>query len=154
MCAIIDANVAGEVFGRGRPAAGLKFFKWIDQGAGRLVLGGHLRAELVKTSAREWVRQALLAGRIRNVSDIGVDDRTDELRNRQECKSNDPHVIALAQISRARLLYSNDGRLHEDFNNKNLIDDPWGKIYSTRRHKDFRKSHRSLLQTRDLCKIH
>lgn len=154
MCAILDANVAGEVFGKTRPTAGLKFFEWMDHGPGRLVLGGHLRDELVKTSAQEWVKQALLAGRIRNVSDTKVHARTDALRNSEECMSNDPHVIALAQISRARLLYTNDVRLHQDFNNKQLIDNPRGKVYSTRQHKDFRKNHRSLLQRRDLCGIY
>ena len=154
MCAILDANVAGEVFGKERPTAGLKFFEWIDQGPGRLVLGGHLRDELVKTNAREWVRQALLADRIRNVSDTKVRARTDALRNSEKCMSHDPHVIALAQISRARLLYTNDGKLHHDFNNKQLIDNPRGKVYSSRQHKDFRKNHRSLLQRRDLCRIY
>lgn len=154
MCAILDADVAGEVFGKDRSGAGLKFFEWIDEGPGRLVLGGHLREELEKTRAREWVRQALLAGRVRDVSDNEVNTRTDVLRNGEECISNDPHVIALAQVSRARLLYTDDGRLQVDFKNKKLIDNPRGRVYSTRENKDFRKNHRLLLERRDLCRIY
>ena len=30
MCAIIDANVASEVFGTDRPEAGARFFDWIN----------------------------------------------------------------------------------------------------------------------------
>ena len=36
------------------------------------------------------------------------------------CRSNDPHVIALAQINGARLLYSNDEALQKDFGDKRL----------------------------------
>ena len=37
MCVILDANVVGQVFGAGRPAAGATFFAWLDSGRGRLV---------------------------------------------------------------------------------------------------------------------
>lgn len=47
MCAILDANVASEVFGKkDRPEAGKAFFRWIDKGKRRLVVGGKLLAEL------------------------------------------------------------------------------------------------------------
>ena len=47
--------------------------------------------------------------------------------------SNDAHVIALAQVSGARLLYSNDSDLQDDFKDKSLIDSPRGRIYTTER---------------------
>ncbi len=46
MCSIVDANVAGEVFGTSQSAAGEKFLAWIETGKGRLVVGGKLRGEL------------------------------------------------------------------------------------------------------------
>lgn len=67
MCAIVDANVAHEVFGADRPEAGVKFFEWINSGIGRLVAGGKLLEELNQTPVREWARQALNAGLMRNV---------------------------------------------------------------------------------------
>ena len=80
MCAILDANVAGQVFGAGRPAAGAKFFEWIHSGRGRLVLGGRLRRELDRLSAfREWRRQAELAGKVTLLNDEAVDGRATEL---------------------------------------------------------------------------
>ena len=152
MCAIIDANVAHEVFGENRPEAGVKFFEWIEEKGGRLVAGGKLLAELYRTPARMWVQQRLLAGEITTEDKNEVNAKTDQLHNEGSCKSDDPHVIALAQVSGARLLYSNDGDLQEDFGNKNLIDRPRGKVYSTRVNKDFQPGHKKLLENRNLCR--
>ena len=156
MCAIVDANVAHEVFGADRPEVGVKFFEWINSRNGRLVAAGKLLEELNRTSAREWARQALNAGLIRNMRDTDVNARMEELRNEGACRSNDPHVLALAQLSGARLLYSNDRNLQRDFRNKSLISNPPGKIYSTgeRRNpnKEFRFAHKKLLGRNDLCR--
>ena len=81
-----------------------------------------------------------------------MDGREEELGREGRCRSNDIHVIALAQISGARLLYSNDQALHEDFGNKLLIDRPRGKVYSTNERKDFTNAHRRLLNNRNLCR--
>ena len=151
MCAIIDANVAHEVFGPNRPEAGVKFFQWIDSGTGLLVAGGKLLAELNRTSAREWAREALNAGLIRTVLESAVDIRTEKLRNEGTCRSDDHHVLALAQLSGARLLYSNDRKLQQDFGTKRLIDQPRGKVYSTGMYESFRDTHRRLLRRNDLC---
>ena len=59
-----------------------------------------------------------------------------ELQDAGACQSNDLHVLALAQVSGARLLYSNDLSLHQDFGNRDLISRPRGKIYSTPRLSD------------------
>ena len=75
-----------------------------------------------------------------------VDARTEQIQNEGSCTSDDPHVIALAQVSRARLLYSNDGDLQKDFKNKRLIDQPRGKVYSTIKNK-------KLLGRKDLCRV-
>ncbi len=53
-------------------------------------------------------------------------------------QSDDPDIVALAQVSGVRLLVSGDGNLHSDF--KTIIK---GKIYQT-------KAHRRLLRE-DLC---
>ena len=152
MCAIIDANVSHEVFGSSRPEAGKEFFAWIHDGSGFLVAGGRLLDELYSTQAREWARQAALSGRMKivNSTDISVKER--ELLDQHVLRSDDPHVIALAQVSGARLLYSNDRALQQDFADKQLVDDPRGKVYTTRIHKNFSDTHRGLLARRDLCR--
>ena len=152
MCAIVDANVAHEVFGPSAPPAGEKFLDWLSKKRGRLVVGGKLLDELTSSkNFREWARELALAGKMHTVDRKAVTARTDQVQSEGACASDDPHVIALAQVSGARLLYSNDRRLQEDFKNPRLIHDPEGKVYSTRKSSEFRPAHKKLLGRRDLC---
>ena len=152
MCAILDANVAGQVFGAERPAAGQAFFEWINAGRGRLAIGGRLRRELDRNGAfRAWRQQAVLAGRVTLLIDDAVDVRAGQLEQENACRSDDEHVVAVAQLSGARLLYTNDGDLQDDFDDRTLIDRPRGKVYTTRVHADLTRVHRRLLANRNLC---
>lgn len=159
MCAIVDANVASEVFGSRPRPAGEMFFAWLNKGSGRLVVGGKLLEELEASTQhfRIWASEVALAGRMRIVSKSEVDARAEQIRSEGAINSNDPHVLALAQISGARLLYTNDGDLQKDFRDRSLIDNPPGRIYSTdatnNPNKDFRSAHRRLLARRDLCRV-
>ena len=159
MCAIVDANVASEVFGSRPQPAGEKFFAWLNNGSGRLVVGGKLLKELEEGSQdfRKWATAVALAGRMRIVSKGKVDARAERVQSEGAIMSDDPHVLALAQISGARLLYTNDRALQQDFRNKRLIDNPPGRIYSTdeRRNpnKEFRSAHKRLLGRKDLCRV-
>ena len=154
MCAILDANCRDEVFGKGeRPEATRNFLSWLVEGRGTLVIGGKLKKELGQSeSFAQWYRQANLCGKIINFDDDLVDEEAEILINDNSCKSNDQHVIALARVSGARLLYSNDSDLHSDFRNRELIQNPRGKIYSTKEHKKFVESHKNLLRNRNLCR--
>ena len=160
MCAIVDADVCAQMFGEEESSAGLAFFKWVNTGSGRLVAGGKLLKELKRQNDfSAWAREAIQAGRLRILHAETVEKQTE--RNREfrspidgsRLKSNDPHVLAVAQVSGARLLFSNDTRLHKDFLNRHLIDGPKGRVYSTVRTKNFAKSHRDLLKRRDLCQM-
>ena len=151
MCAILDANAASEAFGKHAPEAATKFIERINKGKLQLVVGGKLLDELEITSAREWLKEGITSGAILTENEDVVDEKTRTVRNEGVLKSNDPHVIALAQVSRSRLLYSNDGDLRDDFRNKNLIDQPRGRIYSTKEQKNFVRSHKALLARKDLC---
>ena len=151
MCSIVDANVAHEVFGSNRPPAGERFFRWVRAEPGRLVVGGQLLRELNKTSARVWIQQAILAGRVRKEASSAVAKKERRLRKRGGYTSNDPHVIALALLSGARLLYSNDKALQSDFTDRSLISSPVGRVYSTLCTKRFSQTHRGLLRRGDLC---
>ena len=155
MCgAILDKDVVSQVFAKrqeGRPSAGVEFHNAIHRGLG-LVVGGHLLTELDQnTSFREWRTVAVKVGRVRIVPASNVDELANELRMQEVCVSNDEHVIALAQISGARLLYSNDRNLHADFRNKRLIDEPRGKVYTTRRQRDYTSVHQQLLESPPKC---
>lgn len=154
MCAIVDANVVHEVFGSNLPRAGERFFDWIEKGSQRFVVGGKQLEEIEQGSEafRKWASEAITAGKMRVVNKFEVDAKAREIENEGGYQSDDPHILALAQVSGARLLYSNDGNLQEDFGNKDLIDHPRGKVYSTRVNKDFQPEHRRLLANRNLCR--
>ena len=152
MCAIVDANTAREVFSRDRPPAGDRFFSWLNSGRGRLVAGGKLLRELEKMNdSKVWASEAVNFGKIRILNDADVNARTERIE-REGIISDDPHVLAVAQISGARLLYSNDKDLHSDFKNRKLIGHPSGSVYSTSRTSDFTKSHRLLLGRKGICR--
>jgi len=153
MCAILDANVTYEVFGEEKSPAGQKFRDWLESGSSALVMGGKLADEL-KHDRRfhEWSNQAIQYGKLRLFDRREVEKLTAELQSSDACKSDDAHVIALAQISGARLLFSNEPDLHKDFKSKHLIDNPRGKVYSTKDSKGFTNAHRTLLADRSLCK--
>ena len=152
---IVDASVVGEMFSGDDASAGKAILNWLNDRKGTLVVGGKLLKELNRGSNKfaEWARQALLREVMRRVEDTKVDRRTKLLIEDGNCKSNDPHVIALAQLGGARLLYSKDEDLQQDFKNKTLIDTPRGKVYPTSRSKNSAASRRRLLQLKkkDLC---
>ena len=78
---------------------------------------------------REWLRQGLLRGSVRDTPDRQVDDEARALASSEDLRSNDRHVLALARLSGARLLYSRDEALRDDFRNVKLLAGPRGKLY-------------------------
>ena len=152
MCAIMDSNVLHESFGDGtrQTPAGLAFVDWLNR-EGRLVVGGALKRELLRTQAfAEWRETARVFGQVIELTDADVDARERELKARNACESNDAHVIAVAQLGGARLLFTNDRALQRDFKNRDLVRNPRGKVYSTAASKDFGARHRRLL-ARNVC---
>ena len=57
----------------------------------------------------------------------------------------------LAQVSGARLLFTNDRDLQRDFGDRRIIGGTRGRIYTTIERTDFRTAHRNLLKRADLC---
>ena len=84
--------------------------------------------------------------------DEDVHAYADDLGRRAICRSDDEHVLALAITSGARLLYTNDKLLMDDFRNRNIVAGTPGKIYTTRDRKEFRPSQKRLLGMRNLCR--
>ena len=153
MCGIVDANVANEVFGDERPPAGEHFFEWLASPRGQLVVGGRLRRELSRDHRfLQWFGYAVRYGRARSMEDADVEARTHDLRRGDICRSDDEHVLALALVSGARLLYTNDAALIEDFKNREIVRNPGGKIYTTARNNRVTDAHRRLLADRTLCR--
>ncbi|WP_428115378.1 hypothetical protein [Candidatus Poriferisodalis sp.] len=161
MCAIIDAaNVGNELWDPKGNDAGRGFRKAVDAGRIPLVGGGSkLMGEFTGSGQRmmNWFAELRRSGKLTLYDNDDVDARTGELKARPPnvddgCTSDDHHIVALAQLSGARLLYTNDQRLTRDFGNNQLIDAPRGKIYSTRVTDDFSPARKRLLARTDLCR--
>ena len=144
--------MTAEVFGNKKTPAGQKFREWLDSGRSSLVVGGKLYDELTHEGFRAWSATAIKYGKLQLVDRAKVDERVTELHSSNACTSDDEHVIALAQLSGARLLFSNDTDLHSDFKCKILINEPRGKIYSTNESKDFTPGQKRLLADKSLCR--
>lgn len=146
MCLIVDANVATKVFSDATDVefAPVKDWLFSEKHQARIAIGGKLRTEILQI---ERVRKAFLtlsrAGRVRDVGDALVDAEAERLDADGLMISNDSHVVALARVSGARLLCSEDKALHTDFKNANVLR-PKGKIYQD-------STHRHLLTRRDIC---
>ena len=136
MSLIVDNNVAAEFFCESTPD--LQPLRQAVYSSTcptcRLYYGGDLRREYFRS---EKVRRKLKlldqAGRAKAVSDAAVDKKAAEVA--PKCVSDDPHVIALAIVSGARLLCSRDQALHTDFGNPQLIHSPRGYVYQNASHK-------------------
>ncbi len=151
MCAIVDANVRHEVFGDNQSEAGKFFLDWLLKGNGaKLVVGGKLWEELVSHRGVHLVFADLLRrSKMVKYDDSLVNDEVASVNN--VCQSNDAHILALARVSGARLLFTNDQALQGDFGNPGIINDPRGRVYTTRQRSDVTRAHRSLLNRTDLC---
>lgn len=150
MLAIVDANCAQDTMVC-PPHADFAPI-WDRLFGGQLVLaygGTKLRKEYQRLSEVWRVVIALdRAGRARAFSDAAVDACQNDLISSKKLTSDDPHVIALARVSGARLLCSRDQALHTDFLSKSLIDKPRGKVYQSKKHVDLLPQGKKLGNTK------
>ena len=153
MCGVVDNDVASEVFGDRQTGAGKGFRDWLDKRRGSLAVGGDLLDELAANGKfREWYSHGIQSGLILQIGRDRVAPVQRRLEREGRCKSNDTHVLALAIASGARLLYTNDTDLMDDFRNRNIVPRPRGKIYTTKYRSDFGPAHKGLLRRKDLCR--
>ncbi len=141
MCLIVDADVGPEVFVPGRSVDFQPIRVALEKRRAVAVYGGKLAREYRKMATLwriilEYDRQGML----RTVSDAAVDRRTNALSKKGACRSNDPHIIALALESGVRLLCSHDQNLHADFTDPDILK-PAGSVYQKRSHQHLIRKH-------------
>lgn len=78
-------------------------------------------------------------GKIKIIAKKEVEAKLKDLKKKR-IKSNDLHIIALAQASRATLLVTKDANLKSHFKNRDLIKN--GKIYDRKKNKKLLEKHR------------
>lgn len=145
MCIIVDANVAHKLAANpcGLDASPLR--DRIENKRLEVASGGRNAEELLATKLRRWFVEQTRSGTVRIYPPVLLAVEEERCRQRQKCVSDDQHIIALARVSGARLLYTVDGALRTDFKNKELVDKPRGRIYSSHRNAD-------LLDQAGLCR--
>ena len=116
---IVDANCFGEL----KKPAGKVLLGWLGRRHGKLSYpaGGQGAKELRDSAAAGLFEQLRLAGHAARRGKEALKKREAELDVRK-MKSNDPHMLALARVSEARLLVSKDQKLRLDFRGDLLPD--------------------------------
>lgn len=146
MCAILDANRWHEMFSRERSPAAAGFRQWLEKKQGFLVVGGKLRREVAKSrGGKRRVQELQNRGQLVPVRDAEVDAEAQRLEQDRRVRSDDPHILALARVSGARLLYTNDKDLQKDFRDSRLLRD--GRIYTSVKNKKFDRRKKVLLRS-------
>ncbi|MBW8039205.1 MAG: hypothetical protein FVQ85_04315 [Planctomycetes bacterium] len=115
-------------------------FKYVREklldGILKVVYGGKLRTEYVRSKKiKRVLRKFDQIGIAQAYDDEQVNSEARRIRKLPACQSDDAHIIALAKLSGARLLCSEDGELHQDFRNSRLLSNPRGKVYQTSNHR-------------------
>ena len=135
MCVIVDNDVVARVLVKG-DAAFVPLNQAIWKKRHKLIHGGKLTKEYIQNHAiRSVLRLLDEKGLSRIVGEAQIVPVVTQLVENNSCRSNDEHVIALAQVSNTRLLCSLDEDLIEDFKDKALIDKPRGKVYKGADHR-------------------
>ena len=93
---------------------------------------------------RIWIAEEMMGPGVTRVNDSLVEAETDKLISDNSCRSNDEHVIALARLSGARVLFADDQLLRDDFRNPDLINNPRGKLLPTGASKKAMSARRNL----------
>ena len=78
--------------------------------------------------------------------DNELDILTENLIQQGNCVSNDYHILALAKLTGARLLYTQDRKLISDF--KGIIK---GKVYPSGNSKKAKKDRNRIHNEKNLC---
>ena len=153
MCAIVDADVVHQLVGPKQTEPGRRFRQWLDGDRGELVVGEHNIRELThnKNFERWFLEARRLGRRVRQIRESRIKEADAQLSG--IVTSNDRHVLALALASGARLLFTNDRRLTNDFRNTDVIPAPAGRVYTTRGdvQRRFTSEHQGLLKSDNLC---
>ena len=125
---IVDANRAAD-FTRPLGGRAKEILERINRNKIRIVIGGKLGLELAKTKFGPLLVELLRSGRAHRYSDSDVETES-ILVQAMALNSDDPHVLALARVSKTRLVYTNDQNLMKDLKNIRIVS-PKGKIIAS-----------------------
>jgi hypothetical protein len=107
-----------------------------------LVFGGRLAQEYAGCSVvvKNLIQELHRSGRALRLNDALVEAEEVRLKQGGLCRSNDPHVMAVAKVAQARLVCTNDAALREDFRDRAILNKPRGKLWSPAAHSTLRRN--------------
>lgn len=130
MCIVIDTNKLAEFFEVPARQDAAEIHKRLRRGSLMLVFGVGGGFGEIGGRLRRRLRDLQQAGRAMPVPAKELDQDARVLQGAGLLRSNDPHILALARASGARLLYTADQALIGDFKDPHIVSDPRGKVYS------------------------
>jgi hypothetical protein len=140
VCLIVDKNAAHKFTQSPVGKEITLLVAEIDKKKIKIATGGRNRIELVDTKIRDWIVERVRRGDVRFYPDTLIANEEMRVVALGMCTSDDPHVIALANISGAKLLFTFDKALQVDF--KAMAS---GRTYN-------RVSHKHLIRKVQPCK--
>ena len=137
MCIIVDASRLGIFLAELPREDAAPIRQWLDTRGGSLVYStGSQFANELGHKAKRRLAEYNRIGKARLVPASRFAEDEAQLKASGKLRSNDPHVLALARASGARLLYTGDPDLIADFKDRRLVRNPRGKIYSSAANAD------------------
>jgi predicted nucleic acid-binding protein len=133
MCIILDANCLGLF--TSADSRMVPITAYFRNNGGIAIGGTKLKAEY-KNNGKfiRFLAELARQGQVFKVSDAVVDEKANQIASSSSPKSDDPHILAIAALSNARILVSHDQPLHQDFTSTNFFI-PKGKVYQNQTHK-------------------
>ena len=128
MCLIIDANAASEVAATPSTKAAKPILQWMRKPKGQLAVGGHLTEELRKTPFLILLTEMFRSGMVVTYSRAAIEAAQSALAARKICVSDDLHILALAQVSGARVIFSRDKKTWQRLRKPSRIAAVWSHI--------------------------
>ncbi len=151
MCIIVDTNRLSVFLRKPNNEDVVPIRDWLNKGWGKVIYstGGKFEKD-INEFAISALNELARGGKARLIPQQQLKSNISRLEKDSNHTSNDVHVLALAIVSGARLLYTEDRALKDDFkkgkwrNGRLIIGSPRGKIYSSKDNSD--------LLTADVCK--
>ena len=137
MCLILDTNKYGNFLNQDNPDME-PVRKWLEKG-GKIAYSPtqEMERELEgHEGMKDWFKARRRTPRVKYIPKNKVEQAMKKLLQSSNLRSNDHHIIALAQVSGVKLLISSDRKLHADFTNKDIVG---GSIYQNKKHQHLLK---------------
>ena len=140
MCLILDNNQWGDFLDKKDDM--MPIHDWLSNKGGKLAYSNHEGFEELSKKSRKILGSYKQKGQAKLVPKKKVEEKMKEIEKSYNIKSNDLHILGLAEAENIKVICSKDKKLHIDF--KEMTKGKKGRgVYQT-------KKHRHLL-TKDLC---